>query len=98
VGAGVVSEHLGVVSTGTAEVLAAALESPPLTRRCSTVTTHVTITRRRNVFHLALNHIGGILLKWYRDNFGVLEVGEARVRGVDPYQLIDARMPAGPRR
>jgi sugar (pentulose or hexulose) kinase len=40
--------------------------------------------------------VGGILLRWWRDNFAGPEVAEARQRENDAYQLIDHRMPDGP--
>ncbi len=45
---------------------------------------------------LAWNFTGGSLLKWYRDNFGMPEVAEAKSRGVDPYDVILSQLPADP--
>lgn len=99
IGAGVVREHLGVVSTGTAEVLSTAFHSPALTRPMFDSFYPCYLHAKEGMyFTFALNHVGGILLKWYRDNFGLPEVGEARGRGCDPYQLIDAKLPPGPSR
>jgi len=33
-------------------------------------------------------HTAGALLKWYRDNFGLLEIEAANKMGVDPYDLL----------
>jgi len=97
IGAGVVRERIGVVSTGTAEVLSTAFNSPALTRQMFDSFYPCYLHARDGMFFtFALNHIGGILLKWYRDNFGFPEVAEAQTRGIDPYQLIDAQMPPGP--
>jgi xylulokinase len=96
-GAGVVSEGLGVASTGTAEVLSTACSSPALTRQMFDSFYPCYLHAKEGMFFtFALNHIGGVLLRWYRDNFGNAEVEAARTQGCDPYQLIDARMPAGP--
>jgi len=42
------------------------------------------------------NLTGGALLKWYRDQFGRLEKREAAERGVDPYDILLADLPAEP--
>ena len=96
-GAGVVRSGLGVVSTGTAEVLATALPAPALTRPMFDSYYPCYLHAKEGMyFTFSLNHIGGLLLKWYRDNFARAEVEEAEARDCDPYQLIDARMPTGP--
>lgn len=96
-GAGVVRSGLGVVSTGTAEVLSTALAAPALTRAmfdgfypcyCH--------AKAGQSFTFALNHTAGMLLRWWRDHFGAIEVADATARGRDPYQVIDERMPAEP--
>jgi xylulokinase len=43
-------------------------------------------------------HIAGALLKWYRDNFGLLEIEASNKMGVDPYDLLTleaSRVPPG---
>jgi xylulokinase len=47
-------------------------------------------------FTFALNHIGGILLKWWRDNFAQQDVSDARQAGVEAYALMDERMSQEP--
>jgi len=42
------------------------------------------------------NLTGGALLKWYRDQFGRLEKRDAAERGVDPYDILLADLPAEP--
>ncbi len=97
IGAGVIREGLGVSSTGTADVFSTAFNEPALTRQMFDSFYPCYLHAKAGMhFTFALNHIGGILLKWYRDNFASAEVEEARGRGCDPYQLIDAGMPAGP--
>lgn len=96
-GAGVVREGIGVVSTGTAEVLATAFDQPPLTRALFDGFYPCYRHAKDGMFFtFALNHTAGILLRWWRDNFAAAEVAEAAKRGVDPYALIDERMPADP--
>lgn len=97
IGAGVVREGLGVVSTGTAEVLSTAFRSPALTRSMFDSFYPCYLHAKDGMyFTFSLNHVGGILLKWYRDNFAAAEIAEAKTEGGDPYPLIDAKMPAGP--
>jgi xylulokinase len=43
-------------------------------------------------FTFGLNHVGGLLLRWWRDQFAAAEVADARQRGDDPYRLMDERM------
>jgi xylulokinase len=47
-------------------------------------------------FTFALNHVGGILLRWWRDHFAAVEVADSRRDGGEAYALIDERLPAGP--
>lgn len=42
------------------------------------------------------NLTGGALLKWYRDQFGRLEIQEAAEKGVDPYDILLADLPEDP--
>ena len=96
-GAGVIAEHRGVVSTGTAEVLATALARPVLTRRMfASYYPCYAHAKPGQFLTFTLNHTAGILLKWFRDQFCQPEIAEARKRRTDPYQVLDGRMPAGP--
>jgi xylulokinase len=47
---------------------------------------------------LAFNFTGGALLRWYRDTFGALEIEEARVAGMDVYEIMIGKAAAGPSR
>jgi len=49
-------------------------------------------------FTFALNHVGEMLLQWYRDNFCLPGVGEAGQTGQDPYDVMLSKMPSGPSR
>jgi xylulokinase len=96
-GAGAVREGLGVVSTGTAEVLSAAFRSPALRRPMFDSFYPCYLHAKEGMFFtFSLNHVGGILLRWYRDTFASVERAEARSQDSDAYRLIDSRMPAGP--
>lgn len=96
-GAGVVEEGMALDSHGTAEVLSAALNSPRLD---DVMFANRFPCYRHAVdgmfFTFALNHTGGVLLKWYRDNIGRVEVLNAEKMGEDAYDRILSMAPAGP--
>jgi len=97
VGAGVVEDGLGLLSAGTADVLSTTSARPFLSRAMFEGFYPCYLHARPGFyFTFALNHIGGILLRWYRDTFGGEEVRAAREQGTDPYDRILARIPAGP--
>lgn len=97
IGAGAVREGIGVSSMGTAEVFSAALRKPALSKLMfdSFYPCYLHAVPDMS-FTFALVHVGGIVLRWYRDNLGHAEVADAQTRSCDPYALIDERMPAGP--
>jgi xylulokinase len=47
---------------------------------------------------LAFNFTGGSLLRWYRDTLGAREVDEARVAGMDVYEIMIGKAASGPAR
>lgn len=47
---------------------------------------------------LAFNFTGGSLLRWYRDTLGAREVEEARVAGMDVYDIMIGKAAGGPSR
>ena len=96
-GAGGVHPGLGVVSTGTAEVLSAALSAPRLSNEMFESFYPCYLHAVKGMFFtFSLNHVGGLLLRWWRDNFAGQEASEASQRGIDAYRLIDEHMPRGP--
>jgi sugar (pentulose or hexulose) kinase len=52
--------------------------------------------REGRYFTFTLNHVGGLLLRWYRDTLAFPEVLEAGEKGQDPYEMILGRLPPGP--
>ena len=98
-GAGLVQTGLGLVSTGTAEVLSTAFEAPLLSQRMFDSFYPCYLHAKPGMcFTFALNHAGGMLLRWWRDQFAAAEVVAASAAGRDAYELIDSRMPATPTR
>jgi xylulokinase len=95
-GAGAGSAGRGVVSTGTAEVLSTALSQPVVSRAMFNGFYPCYLHAKSGMhFTFALNHIGGILLKWWRDNFAAAEKQQATALNVEVYRLIDDQMPEG---
>ena len=96
-GAGAVREGIGVLSAGTADVLSTALAAPMLNDAMFAGYYPCYIHAASDLyFTFALNHIGGILLRWYRDTFGGEEVRAAQAAGLDPYDVMVASIPDGP--
>ena len=96
-GAGVIDENIALDSHGTAEVVSTTLIQPVLTDLMydSFYPCYYHVIPDR-FFTFALNHVGGILLQWYRDQFEAAEVSEAKATGVDSYEAIIGRIPRGP--
>ena len=96
-GAGIVSGGTAVISTGTAEVLSAALERPALN---NAMFDHYYpcyhFLKTGMYFTFSLNHVGGLLLRWCRDNFAAEELREAANEGRDPYDVMIEKIPSHP--
>jgi xylulokinase len=96
-GAGVVDENIAVDSHGTAEVLSAAFYKPMLNDRMySSFYPCYCYTKRDMYFTFSLNHIGGLLFRWYRDNLGLEEVREAKELGSSAYEIMESKAQKGP--
>lgn len=89
VGAGVIREGMAVDSHGTAEVLSTCFDA---VRTGDTMYAGGYPCYRHIVpgkyFTFALNHAGGIVLRWYRDQLGFEERQRAAALGVSAYDLI----------
>ncbi len=96
-GAGAIEENIAIDSHGTAEVLSTAFDKPILNDSMYNgyypCYCHV---KNGMYFTFSLNHIGGILFQWYRDNLGHAEVQEAEKLGIPAYQLMESKAPKGP--
>jgi xylulokinase len=96
-GSGVISDGLAMVSTGTAEVVEVAMASPALNRTLR----EANVSVYRHVvgglyLAMTLNQSGGLVLRWFRDNFCKWECEQAHATGRDSYELILADAPEGP--
>lgn len=96
-GSGVIREKMATVSTGTAEVMGIPFERPMLSDEMlmSNYPCYYHVVPG-TYFTITLNHTGGLLLRWYRDVFGNLEMREAAESGCDVYDLMISRVPRGP--
>jgi xylulokinase len=97
VGSGVIEAGRAMVSTGTAEVVELASETPAL----DDALRQGNISVYRHVvpglyLAMTLNHSGGLLLRWFRDTLGRWEVEQAREAGQDAYDVILSGAPEGP--
>jgi xylulokinase len=96
-GAGANREGIGVLSAGTADVLSTALRAPMVNDAMFAGYYPCTIHAKSDLyFTFALNRIGGILFRWYRDTLGGEEVRAARSAGLDPYDVMVGSIPDGP--
>ena len=91
-GSGVIAPGLAMVSTGTAEVVEVAMDSPALAPALA----EGGISVYRHVVPglyvaMTLNHSGGLLLRWFRDTLGRWQVEQAAASGQDAYDLLLAR-------
>jgi xylulokinase len=96
-GSGVTQAGLAMVSTGTAEVVEVAMDTPALDEALR----EGNISIYRHVvpglyLAMTLNHSGGLSLRWYRDTLGRWEQEQAKATGHDAYDLLLADAPPGP--
>jgi xylulokinase len=96
-GSGVVEAGFAMDSTGTAEVVEVAMDTPVLNERLR----RGDISIYRHVvpgiyLAMTLNHSGGLLLRWFRDTLSRAAVERARATDQDAYDLILAEAPDGP--
>jgi xylulokinase len=96
-GSGVLDGDTAMVSTGTAEVVEVAMTSPvlndPLRNGNISIYRHVV---PRLYLAMTLNHSGGLLLRWFRDELCRPQEEESRNTGRDAYDLIFDGAPDGP--
>lgn len=108
-GVGLTEPGLAMVSTGTAEVVEVVLGatgSPlaPGSPEPSIVDEALYAGHISTYAHtvpelslaMTLNHSGGLLLRWFRDTFGQIEVACAEASGLDAYDLLLAGIPDDP--
>lgn len=96
-GSGITRTGLAMVSTGTAEVVEVAMETPALDKSLREGNISVYRHVAPDLFlAMTLNHSGGLSLRWYRDTLGRWEQEQAKATGQDAYDLLLAEAPPGP--
>jgi len=97
IGAGCIKEGIAIDSHGTAEVLSTTFIAPVLNDYMYESYYPCYLHAKKGMyFTFSLNHVGGILLEWYKDNIGYFEEKEAQKLGRDVYELIDSKTKEGP--
>jgi xylulokinase len=96
-GAGISEPGLAMDATGTVECITPIFDAPVLTPAMQ----HSNYCCYHHVVpglyaSLAFNFTGGSLLRWYRDQFGAIELEEARVAGLDVYDIMIGKAAGGP--
>jgi xylulokinase len=96
-GAGVIRENIAVDSHGTAEVVSTAFgEKRTGDLMFESFYPCYCHAKKGMYFTFSLNHIGGILLKWHRDQFCGEEIREAEAKGISAYRIMEDKCPDGP--
>ncbi|MEM1552408.1 MAG: FGGY-family carbohydrate kinase [Candidatus Bathyarchaeia archaeon] len=96
-GAGVTEPGSGLISTGSAEVILIVIDRAYTINEMSkaNISCYLHVIPERYLL-MTLNHCGGIILQWFRDNFCVDEVKRAKRLKRDAYELILANLPFAP--
>lgn len=88
-GAGLIEPGFAVASTGTAEVVEVAMNSPHLNEYLYEGNMSVYRHTYPGLFVvMTLNQSGGFILRWFRDIFCGEELEQARLKNIDAYDLI----------
>jgi xylulokinase len=98
-GAGITKQGQGVVTTGTAEVFSTVSPSAMINDIIyeSFYPCYLGILPDQ-YFTFSLNHVGGLLLKWFRDNFCGDDKAQARKKDLNLFRYLDMQMPEHPTR
>jgi len=88
-GAGVTKEGMAMHVTGTVECISPIFNKPIFTealQKNNICTYDYTI---KDIYTTVVyNLTGGNILKWFRDEFGAMEVSKAKLDGIDAYELL----------
>lgn len=96
-GVGLTEPGRAMVSTGTAEVVEVALNAPALNTTLYEGNISVYAHTAPGLFlAMTLNHSGGLLLRWFRDEFCADEIRAARSSDADAYDLIFGQLSRAP--
>lgn len=94
IGAGIIREGMALDSHGTAEVISTVFESPRLGDVMFESFYPCYIHGLPEMyFTFSLNHTGGVLLKWFAEEYCIADRQEAEKEGKGLYEYIISRMP-----
>jgi len=96
-GGGATEPGIGMYATGTTECITAAFANPVFTEdmRNGNLCTYDHAVDGLYAT-LAFSLTGGNILKWFRDEFGALEIAESERTGVDAYEILLKSAPPEP--
>jgi len=96
-GAGLIKKGIGLISTGTAEVLSTIFPKPILTDVMFNNYYPCYLYVNENMyFTFSLNHVGGLLLEWYKDNFENIIAFDQGQSKKDIYEYLLSKVPDKP--
>ena len=88
-GSGLIEPGLAMVSTGTAEVVEVAMDTPNLNQTLYEGNMSIYQHTFPGLYVvMTLNQSGGFILRWFRDTFCEIEMEKATSGGADAYDLI----------
>ena len=96
-GAGVTDQGVAMLATGTVECITPAFKTPIFSdklRENNLCTYNYTI--KDTYTSAAYNLTGGNILKWFADEFGAIEIAQAKHTGADHYDLLMENMSKKP--
>ena len=96
-GAGLIDESIGMDSHGTIEGIGV-MSSKKITdeRALAAGVSCYAYTIPGRYFLMSSSQVGGLLLKWFKNNFSLAEEQEARRTGRNVYDVMTERAPEGP--
>jgi xylulokinase len=88
-GCGIIKDNIAMNATGTVESLVVSINKPKLSNELLANNMSCYCHAYQEMYVLvSFVFSAGSILRWYRDNFGLLEIQKGRRSGVDPYELI----------
>lgn len=88
-GAGVTKEGLAMYSTGTVECITPVFNKPVFSKELQKYNICTYDYTIKNIYTTVVyNLTGGNILKWFRDEFGEMEVAVAKKDDIDAYELL----------
>ncbi len=96
-GAGLIDESIAMDSHGTVEGIGIVTRKKYTGQRAFDASVSCYIyTIPDYYFLMSASQVGGLLLKWYKNNFSCAEIREAEERGMDVYDVMSEHAPKGP--